>query len=136
MVCSGSWYNDWLGKNTLDMISPPRYCPEGGGPDPRMMWAIIGAMTLTSPVLLTVLERCVREPGGGESGGHQQQKPRRLVDVVDEDVVDEGDFSAAKPPARRFRNGGAPVRLSDWKGVGAAVGRGMDGSSESDEGVV
>lgn len=48
-----------------------KYCPEAGPRNSSMMWLIIGLVTATSPVLITLTERWVREPvarGGGK--GH------------------------------------------------------------------
>ena len=42
-----------------------KYMPEDGHQDGQMLWLIIGLTTLTSPVLITLCERCIREPGKG-----------------------------------------------------------------------
>jgi hypothetical protein len=38
------------------------YCPEGGPNRGQIMWLIIGIVTLTSPILITLLEKVIREP--------------------------------------------------------------------------
>ena len=38
------------------------YVPESGERHPQTMWLIIGCVTLSSPVLITLLEKYVREP--------------------------------------------------------------------------
>ena len=39
-----------------------KYMPEQGPTNGQMLWLIIGLVTLTSPVLITLFERCIREP--------------------------------------------------------------------------
>lgn len=36
------------------------YCPEDGHCDGRLLWLIIGVITMTTPVLLCTSQRCVR----------------------------------------------------------------------------
>jgi len=36
-------------------------------PDGQRLWLIIGLVTMTSPILITVFERWVREPEGASS---------------------------------------------------------------------
>ena len=38
------------------------YLPEHGHQDGQKMWLIIGLLTLSSPVGITLFERCIREP--------------------------------------------------------------------------
>eukprot|EP01035_Chromulina_nebulosa_P020791 gene20791-26953_t len=39
-----------------------KYLPESGIKHGQTMWLIIGLVTLTSPIGITIFERCIREP--------------------------------------------------------------------------
>lgn len=42
------------------------YCPETGPRNSKMMWGIIALVTATSPVLITLTQKWVREPPRGK----------------------------------------------------------------------
>jgi MFS family permease len=60
------------------------YCPEGGPNRGQVMWLIIGLVTLTSPILVTLLEKVIREPMIPPS-----QAPPSLTRPEDEEGEDE-----------------------------------------------
>jgi hypothetical protein len=39
-----------------------KYMPEGGNTNGKMLWLVIGFVTLSSPVSVCLLEKCIREP--------------------------------------------------------------------------
>lgn len=45
------------------------YMPANGVKRGQILWLIVGLLTLSSPILITVLERWVREPESGVEGG-------------------------------------------------------------------
>jgi len=58
-----------------------KYCPETGPRNSGLMWLIIGLVTATSPVLITLTERWVREPtarGGGKGNSDDGDSERGM----------------------------------------------------------
>ena len=61
------------------------FLPEDGPQQPRMLWLVVGLTTMISPVLITLLERCIREP--------TRASPVHSPVVLDYSVTDSEDRS-------------------------------------------
>lgn len=73
--------------------APPEVGHPGGadGTCDPVMWLVVGAVTMMSPLLITAFSRWLR-PGPGE-GGHMHDKAGG-VEYVRADVLDDGDLRA------------------------------------------
>ena len=70
------------------------YLPEHGHRDPQMMWLVITCVIMTSPICVTVFERCVREPE--ESMGRKLSDPAELEGSVNPMVAEVDDISSRR----------------------------------------
>ena len=77
------------------------YVPENGHKDPKTLWLIIGLQTMSSPVGIILLERCIREPIKSEDIRRSESAFNPLNstfviraddDIFDEDNEDEHDI--------------------------------------------
>eukprot|EP00281_Chroomonas_sp_CCMP1168_P015003 CAMPEP_0206214704 /NCGR_PEP_ID=MMETSP0047_2-20121206/1809_1 /ASSEMBLY_ACC=CAM_ASM_000192 /TAXON_ID=195065 /ORGANISM="Chroomonas mesostigmatica_cf, Strain CCMP1168" /LENGTH=457 /DNA_ID=CAMNT_0053636961 /DNA_START=223 /DNA_END=1593 /DNA_ORIENTATION=- len=62
------------------------YCPEKGPRDSKLMWGIIGMVTASSPLLITLFQGWVREPkhpGKGHDPTAEEDRSEREMDDVD-----------------------------------------------------
>jgi len=62
--------------------------PAGGPYHGQTLWLIVGLLTLSSPILITLLERWVREPErgeGGREGGREEEYESLEIESPRED---------------------------------------------------
>lgn len=67
------------------------HCDKGRA---KTMWLIIGLATISSPILITIFDRCLREPMSNRHG-MATKKQDVIEDVASNDDV-EGEFLNAK----------------------------------------
>lgn len=67
------------------------YLPEYGHRDPQMMWLVITCVVMTSPICVTLFERCVREPE--ESMGRKLSDPAVYDGSINPMVADVNNVS-------------------------------------------
>ena len=69
------------------------YVPENGHKDPKTLWLIIGLVTMTSPICITLLEKYIREPSKADTVGRAQNSfnPLHVPFVIRGDDDDDDD---------------------------------------------
>lgn len=75
------------------------YIPETGHRDPQTMWLIITVITVTSPLLITLLERYVREPE--ENGAVPRKDSSDGLHAGEENL---GSRNPMQPPNLRHKD--------------------------------
>lgn len=61
----------------------------------QLMWLIIGLTTISSPVLITLFDRCLREPLDNrkeKTATEEEEDKQAWSDKVDNEGGDEGEF--------------------------------------------
>lgn len=69
-----------------------KYIPEEGPGRPQMLWLIIGLLTLSSPVLINLFEKCIREPAASVAGtGRGVPMSSFSILPSEEEALDDSD---------------------------------------------
>lgn len=69
-----------------------KYMPEDGKSNGQMLWLIIGLVTLSSPVSICLLEKCIREPELIHSNNRNSEKENTKFSILNtHDDNDEDD---------------------------------------------
>lgn len=70
-----------------------KYMPEGGKTNGNLLWLTIGLVTLSSPISICLLERCIREPENfsQNNSNHDEVKLKfTILNTDDNDNYEDG----------------------------------------------